>query len=101
MGACSIDFFIKGHASIKDIEKKFIEIKLENKHDNGHCEGYSGDFQTVGKVNFSYLFDGSGNLEKDFEFCLDKAEKWENVVAIYTKDERGKDITLIAGWGAC
>lgn len=100
-GATSIDFEMKGQASRADIEKAFMEQKrydMMNSDDDD--DGYTGDFQTVNVVNYKYLGKVFESYDEAYKFALDKAEKWETVVAVYYNDKKGDINTLVAGWGA-
>lgn len=66
---------------------------------DGDDDGYSGDFQTVNRVDYSYLGKVYPSHQEAMEFALEKAEKWETVVALYFED-KGEIWTLLAGWGA-
>lgn len=99
MGATSIDHVMRWKATPKEIEKAFKERRAEDAKCNGRMEGYSGDFQTVSKVDLRYLYKEFNSYGEAQDFCLDKAEKWETVVAVYFK-ENDLELTLIAGWGA-
>lgn len=101
MGACNIDFVIKGKVSDREVERAFKNQKLEDAETNGLSDGYSGDFQTVEDVITDYLGDVFETHEEAQKFCLDKAQKWEYVVAVYYKTAKGEINTLVCGWGAC
>ncbi len=81
MGAHNIEFDMVGAPSFSAIEKKFKEIREENRDYNGHQEGYSGDFQTVHAVkdHTHKTFDSYNEAHK---YCLDVAQKWDFVVAV-------------------
>lgn len=99
MGACNIDFNLKGKAKVDEIRTAFRNQQKEDRDYNGHRDGYSGDFQTVEGVELHQdkTFD---DYHEAYDYCLDNAQKWYSVVAVYYKD--GNDTnTLIAGWGAC
>ena len=104
MGACNIDLTIKKKASIDEIRTAFRGQQELDSAYNGHQEGYSGDFQTVQGVELH-----KDKVFKDYneayDYCLDNAEKWDYVVAVYYKHGDPKynsEVrTLIAGWGAC
>ena len=100
MGAENIDFKIKGKATKDQINDKFKERRESDSDRNGHQDGYSGDFQTVDNVDFEYLGKVFDSYREAEDFCLDKAKKWETVVAVYY--QCGEEVnTLVAGWGAC
>lgn len=85
MGACNIDFEIEGPATWSQIEKKFNDVREENQKYNGHQDGYSGDFQTVHKVkDHTHMVFNSHN--EAYDYCLDKAQKWDFVVAVRYRD---------------
>lgn len=91
MGADSIEFTINKKANSGEIERQF---KLQQEQDrvyNGHREGYSGDFQTVNKiVNHTHKIFSSYYAAHDY--CLEKAEKWVSVVAVYYYDVKIKPL---------
>lgn len=99
MGATNISLGLKGKASRQEIDKAFRDRQAKDREYNGHQEGYSGDFQTVRSVDF-HLNQEFKSFSEAEEFCLDKAEKWETVVAVYYKNDKGEVNTLVAGWGA-
>lgn len=82
MGACDISFELKGKASKEQIEKAFKAQQKRDREYNGHKEGYTGDFQTVNKVEF-HLSTMFKTHTEAFEYCLKVSEKWSTVVAVY------------------
>lgn len=103
MGATSIGFTLELKASEKEVKDAFSKQQEEDRARHGHCEGYSGDFQTVDTVqcHFNTVMDSLAEAES---YCLDNAKKWSFVVAVHfksnTPEEKNKIHTLIAGWGA-
>jgi len=89
MGACNIEFELPGTPNFSAIEKAFKERQEQDRAENGHQAGYSGDFQTVRKVIDSThrTFDTYEQAEK---YCLENAEKWTSVVAVRFKALKGK-----------
>ena len=85
MGACDISFELKGKASKEQIEKAFKHQRENDSEENGHQSGYSGDFQTVNKVDchFHTVFN---SYNEAMEYCLKNAQKWDSVIAVYYKD---------------
>lgn len=100
MGASNIEFRIKGKATRKQIDQRFKEQREEDRDRNGHRDGYSGDFQTVRSVDYKYLSEPFENYDQATDHCLEFAEKWTTVVAVYFKNSKGEVDTLVAGWGA-
>lgn len=100
MGACNIEFTIKGKAAEHEIDEAFTRRRKLDAEYNGHQEGYSGDFQTVDYIEFDgTIFDNYGEAQ---EYCLAKAKKWEYAVAVYIEDPKTSEYTtLVCGWGAC
>jgi hypothetical protein len=100
-GATNIGFFLPKKATKTEIEAEFKKRRKADAEMNGDSDSYSGDLQTVKRVEYRYLSDSNvfENRSKAEDFCLDKAEKWEFVVAVYFKQD-GKVFTLVAGWGA-
>ena len=99
MGACNIEFDLAYKAKKTQIAAAFILEQQEGAYQNGHQEGYSGDFQTVHEVlyHLDITFD---TYEEAHEYCLENAQKWSNVIAVYYLGN-GQVNTLVAGWGAC
>lgn len=85
MGACDISFIIGGKASMSEVAEALRARQEEDAIENGHRDGYSGDFQTVHKVKceFGKLFTSHNEA---YEYCLANAEKWEHVVAVHYID---------------
>lgn len=92
MGAQSIDIDIKGRRTFPQIRAIFDKQVIEDKDRNGHQEGYSGDFQTVGGVKDkrNQIYD---NYQIAYDSALELAQKWEYVVAVEyygeTKETKG------------
>ena len=101
MGACDISFNLKGKASKAEISRAFSNQVASDRSENGHADGYSGDFQTVHCVSFDHLGEVFDSHALAFDYCISKAKKWESVVAVYYKERNGEIGTLVAGWGAC
>jgi hypothetical protein len=99
MGAVGICHVIREKADRTKIDKAFRERREHDQDENGHREGYSGDFQTVTSVDYRFLGKVYSDYNEAEDFCLDKAEKWRTVVAVYF-NEAGETHTMIAGWGA-
>lgn len=98
MGACNIEFTTPGNYSRNDVETAFRSQKMLDSINNGHQDGYSGDFQTVDEVKFHDVeFE---TYEKAHDYCLEHAKKWEYVVAVKIKNAK-ENSWLVAGWGAC
>lgn len=100
MGACDISFTIKGKVDKIKIQDEFELQRSKDESENGHQDGYSGDFQTVSKIDF-HLSKEFKTRNEAFEYCLNNAKKWETVVAVYYLDNKSQINTLVAGWGAC
>lgn len=97
MGACNIDFEINKEANFKEVEQVFEATQLDEYAYNGHQYGYSGDFQTVDYVK-NCLHMEFNDYDKAYDYCLEKAEKWEYVVAVRLNINNKKSV-LVAGWG--
>lgn len=82
MGACDISFTIGGKASRIEVETAFKKRRENDSIRNGHQDGYSGDFQTVDRVEYHFDRLFTSHTEA-LEYCLEKAEKFVNVVAVY------------------
>lgn len=99
MGACTVSFTIKGEATPAQVHAELETLRAEEAYQNGHQEGYSGDFQTIYDIRFPNkpVFE-SGN--EAVEWCWNNCEKREALCVKYkTKD--GSINTVVAGWGAC
>lgn len=97
MGACDISFELDKKATRDEIEKAFKNQKENDTEENGHAHGYSGDFQTVGSIDY-HLENVFPSAEKAYEYCLEHAVKWSTVVAVYYKEEtkvKGKKVEKI------
>lgn len=81
MGACDIWFSVEGDKSESEI-KKMVDAKREsNRSENGHQEGYSGDWQTVHGISFkNQVFE---SCEAAKEWCSSNCNKWSGVVVKY------------------
>jgi hypothetical protein len=102
MGSDSIFFKVKGKASKDEINKAFKARQESDADENGHRQGYSGDFQTVHKIDFRlYQTDTFESLNEAQEYCLKHAEKFLTVIAVYYKNKDSQIDTLVGGWGAC
>ena len=100
MGASNIAFVIKSKLTESEVESAFQNQVLNDRVENGHRSGYSGDFQTVDRVvcRFHEVFSDRDQAEN---YCLDNAEKWSYVIAVhYLNKDKSKTFTLVAGWGA-
>ena len=85
MSACLISFQIGRKASRSEIEAAFRRQQENDRLENGHQDGYSGDFQTVSKVDF-HLSQVFTSRNEAFEYCMKNASKWDSVVAVYFLD---------------
>lgn len=86
MGACDISFTLEGKKTKEEVKKRFRQQQQEDADYNGHQDGYSGDFQTVGSIKFIDKTFNSYN--EAYNFCMNNAEKWNYVVAVkYKKGE--------------
>ena len=57
MGATNIHIKREGELTKNEILEAFQAQKVEDRFNNGHQDGYSGDFQTVNQVKFDVLDD--------------------------------------------
>lgn len=81
MGAHSIEMTFNKRLTERQINQEFKRQQKADRAYNGHREGYSGDFQTVEIVKLhDKVFD---NIHDAQDYCLDNAEKWYSVVAVY------------------
>lgn len=82
MGASDISFQLNKKATKAEISAAFTRQRDDDADENGRAGGYSGDFQTVNSVDFQ-LDKIFPNESEAMDYCLDKASKWETVVAVY------------------
>lgn len=82
MGACNIEFTLKGKLSRNEIYDAFKKQQDQDRLENGRRDGYSGDFQTVSKVD-CHLSQVFTSYSEAHDYCLKHASKWESVVAVY------------------
>jgi len=82
MGACNIETTRKGKLSRNEIYDLFKSKQDQDRLENGHQDGYSGDFQTVSKVDYR-LDQVFTSYNEAHDFCLKNASKWDTVVAVY------------------
>lgn len=82
MGACDISLIIGKKATVKEILEAFHAQREEDRIQNGHQDGYSGDFQTVDRVEY-HLDQVFTSYSEAMEYCLARSEKFCNVVAVY------------------
>lgn len=82
MGACDISFIIGKKATVSEVGDALQARRAEDREENGHQEGYSGDFQTVTGVecHFNTVFTSH---REAMDYCLSKAEKWGNAIAVH------------------
>lgn len=99
MGATNICHVMRDKADNPAIEKAFRERQKIDQAENGHRQGYSADFQTVRRIDYRFLGKVYPNYKEAEEVCLEHAQKWETVVAVYF-DDKGETRTMLAGWGA-
>lgn len=87
MGAHNIEFEIDKKASWSEIKSAFDRQKEQDKVYNGPQQGYSGDFQTVNEVkDHTYKVKVFSDYNEAHNYCMEKAEKWISVVAVYYYD---------------
>lgn len=86
MGAHDISFELNNKASKTEIEEAFKRQVDNDSEYNGHREGYSGDFQTVDKVDYTHLGQVFNSYSEAYDYCLKHARKWETVIAVYYVD---------------
>lgn len=89
MGASDISFEINKKATEKEVLDSFNRQRDRDSDENGHQQGYSGDFQTVDtvKCHFDKVFT---SYNEAFDYCLEKAEKWCYAVAVHYIDIQAK-----------
>lgn len=84
MGAQDISFELNGDKTFAEVRLEFKRRQDQDRSENGHCGGYSGDFQTVSRVedHGDKVFN---KLSEAKDYCIDKARKWESVIAVKYK----------------
>jgi PHP family Zn ribbon phosphoesterase len=85
MGSTNIELIQKGKLSRNEIYDAFKNQQDQDRLENGHQSGYSGDFQTVSKVDYR-LDQVFTSQSEAHDFCLKHASKWDTVVAVYFLD---------------
>jgi hypothetical protein len=93
MGACNIELTLDRKASRNEIYDAFKNQQDQDRNENGHRDGYSGDFQTVHKVDYR-LDQVFTSYNEAHEYCLKHASKWDTVVAVYYCDGQVKSKAL-------
>lgn len=81
MGADSISFELDGNKTFSDVLKEVKRLRAENAEENGHAQGYSGDWQTIPEVK-DHSHEVFADDEKAFNYCLEKCEKWHYAIAV-------------------
>ena len=97
MGACDISMRVDGNKTQDEVVNAFRKRQEQDRIYNGHQDGYSGDFQTVNRVDFTDKEFQSAN--DGLDYCLDHAQKWDSVVAVKVRTDTDY-FWLVAGWGA-
>lgn len=93
MGAHNIEMVLDGKLSRSQVENKIEKQRREDRDYNGHQEGYSGDWQTIPRVEFrDKIF---SNYEQAADYCLDNAEKWSHAIAVKFKEKPKYSAKLI------
>ena len=87
MGAQDISLNIDFKASRADIDKAFEKRRSRDRSENGSREGYSGDFQTVNSVKY-HTDKVFTSYNEAYDYCMNHAEKWVNVIAVYYVDSK-------------
>jgi hypothetical protein len=101
MGACDYQRTLPGKLTKAQLDTALRGWQREEEAENGHCEGYSGDSQTVREIKLLPAHYAKGMDEAGaIGLCLDRAEKYEFFCAVWV--QRGKAwVTVVAGWAAC
>ena len=81
MGACNIHFTLKGQVNEDKIIKAVNKQRREDKKRNGHQEGYSGDWQTVGNPDLHAKIFSS--RENAVAWCYENVEKRDSLAVHY------------------
>ena len=92
MGAHNIEFDMK-NGPFSEVKKRFDKQQEYDRQENGD-RSYSGDFQTVDEV-VDHLGKTFSSYTDAHDYCMDKAVKWDNVIAVRYKDV-GKETKKIA-----
>lgn len=98
MGAVDISASFEGHLSSEEVQERFSELVKEAERYYGE-NPYNGSWNTISSVRGpgGHVFD---NEEEAFEYCIEKAEKWEYARAVHYWGENREPRTIIAGLAA-
>jgi len=88
MGATDIYFAVDGKLSVSEVKKELEKRLARDRSYNGHQEGYSGDWQTIG--NIEYRGDLFESFDKAYDFCSSHCEKWEGVAVKFKDADEAK-----------
>ena len=75
MGGCDIYFSLDSKLSEKEVREAVRRQASNDEDENGHQDGYSGDWQTISTINFrGQVFETCGDAK---EWCSNHTSKWE------------------------
>jgi len=102
MGADIVELSLKGKANGILIKRKIERLQAINREENGHCHGYSGDWQRVDSIKIIHdIFKNKSDAEA---YLNDTLEKWGPAIVVYylTKDPMQPTIkTIVQAMVAC
>ncbi len=92
MGADVVTMKFEGKATWAQITSKLaVQRKLDNE-ENGHRDGYSGDWQTISDRDIKDLRHKEfSSANEAYDWCQKNVEKWEGVVVTYKVIDRVED----------
>jgi hypothetical protein len=85
MGAHNESYLLNKRLTQDQLDKFLKKQQKEDRKYNGHRDGYSGDSQTIDKIELHRkIFTCRDRADK---YCLEHSEKWEHGVAVYLNEE--------------
>lgn len=102
MGATDITMRLEGHPSMTEVRKAVREQAEQDSAENGHREGYSGDWQTIDRIRGPVAVEEGGN-EANIDRIQELAEDTRkgDAVAYRTTGENGAKVTWVVGLASC
>lgn len=88
MGACNIDLDLDGKLSRAEVEAAVRRQRENDVHENGHQEGYSGDWQTISGISFPGQTFATYN--EAYDYVSKTCEKWSGMAVKYKECPKEK-----------